>query len=51
MKAAILSLLAIGMCGWTIEAEAADQAAWEKDFEQAKLTARRTGKPIFLTFR
>lgn len=52
MKTAILSLLAAGLCGWSSsEASAADASAWETDYEQAKLAARRTGKPILLTFR
>ena len=51
MRAAILGLLAVGMCGWTTGANADDDSAWEKDFKRVKLIARRTGKPIFLTFR
>ncbi len=51
MRATILGLLAAGLCGWTSGLNAADAAAWEKDYERAKLIARRTGKPIFLTFR
>ncbi len=51
MRAAILGLLVVGFCGWTSEVDADDSTVWETDYEQAKLIARRTGKPIFLTFR
>lgn len=51
MKTAMVSLLAAGLCGWISETKAADATAWETDYEQAKVAAKRSGKPILLTFR
>lgn len=51
MRAAILSILAAGLYGWSSNADAADVSAWETDYKKAKLAAQRSGKPILLTFR
>ncbi len=51
MRAAMLGLFVVGFFGWSSEVAADDSTVWEKDYEQAKGIARRTGKPIFLTFR
>ena len=34
-----------------LPAQEVNSSAWQLDFEAAKATAHRTGKPIFLIFR
>ncbi len=34
-----------------LAAQEVNSSAWQLDFEKAKATAGRTGKPIFLIFR